>query len=100
MTLGQRQRLHTWRIGMLIIYAYGIGYELTQGDAWALKGKGRPHSEESDHYDRCADDLNLFKNGRWLRSAKSHAPLRRYWEEALGGKPAPMKGKDANHYAS
>ena len=64
MTLGEKQRLFTRLIGKLIEYAYGIGYELTFGDAYrspeqaklnAAAGKGIVNSL---HCERLAIDLN------------------------------------------
>lgn len=34
MTLGEKQRLFTRMVGLLIEYAYQNGYELTLGDAY------------------------------------------------------------------
>ena len=93
MTLGQKQRLFARKVGLLINFAYEQGYELTFGDAWAKTG----HRDGSLHYDRLAIDLNLFKNGRYLTSTKSHTPLGEFWE-SIGGTWGG-RFEDGNHYS-
>lgn len=93
MTLGQKQRLFTHKLALLTLYAYEMGYELTLGDAMATKG----HRDGSLHYIRLAQDLNLFKNGRYLRSTKAHKPLGEFWE-SIGGTWGGRFG-DGNHYS-
>lgn len=93
MTLGQKQRKFTKMVALLILYAYELGYELSFGDAYAKTG----HIEGSFHYKRLAVDLNLFKNGRYLTSTKSHEPLGLFWE-SLGGSWGG-RFQDGNHYS-
>lgn len=93
MTLRQKQSKFVTMVALLIQFAYEQGYELTFGDAWASSG----HKKNSNHYIRLAIDLNLFKNGKYLRSTKSHEPLGEFWESiggAWGG-----RFKDGNHYS-
>jgi len=97
MTLGQKQRRFTRLVGMLIDFAYMKGYELSFGDAWAKDG----HKVGSLHYDRLAIDLNLFKDGKYLREASNHAFLGKFWKSldpnaTWGG---DWESKDANHYS-
>ena len=97
MSLGNQQREFTKNVGLLITYAYSIGYELTLGDASRLDRKG--HSINSFHYQRLAIDLNLFKDGRYLTDTEDHAELGEYWI-ALGGTwGGNFKRKDGNHYS-
>jgi hypothetical protein len=70
MTLRQKQSKFAKMVPLLLLYAYELGYEITLGDAWAKTG----HIKNSFHYKKLAQDLNLFKNGRYLRSTKSHEP--------------------------
>ena len=93
MTLRQKQSKFARMVALLIQFAYQQGYELTFGDAWANSG----HKKDSNHYIRLAIDLNLFRNGRYLRSTKAHLPLGEFWESiggAWGG-----RFDDGNHYA-
>ena len=93
MTLRQKQSKFAKMVPLLILYAYELGYEITYGDMWARTG----HRRGSFHYKRLAIDLNLFKNGRYLRSTKAHKPLGRFWVE-LGGSWGGAWG-DGNHYS-
>jgi hypothetical protein len=97
MALGQKQRKFTKMVGMLIQYAYFKGYELSLGDAWAKSG----HRQGSKHYSRLAIDLNLFKDGKYLRSTEAHRFLGEYWKSLApectwGG---DFRNKDGNHYS-
>ena len=56
MSLRKKQSEFVKAVSLLILYAYQLGYELTFGDAAAVRG----HKQESFHYMRCAIDLNLF----------------------------------------
>lgn len=93
MTLRQKQSKFASMIGLLIVFAYEQGYEITFGDAWAKTG----HKKGSFHYDRLAFDLNLFRDGRYLSSTESHEPLGLFWE-SLNGTWGGRFG-DGNHYS-
>jgi hypothetical protein len=93
MTLGQKQRLFVKMVGELIAYAYSIGVELSFGDAWAKSG----HKQGSNHYIRIAIDLNLFKDGTWLKETEDHLALGEFWE-SIGGSWGGRFG-DGNHYS-
>ena len=106
MTLGQKQRLFTHHIGLLIQYAYGCGFELTVGDAYrdprvfgavgAKQGYGR---RESNHKVRLAMDFNLFKDGKYLDKTEDHRKLGEFWESLS---PMCVWGghfNDGNHYS-
>lgn len=80
-------------VSLLILYTYQLGYEVTFGDAWARDG----HRDGSFHYKRLAIDLNLFKDGRYLRSTESHRPLGEFWE-SIGGTWGG-RWDDGNHYS-
>ena len=94
MTLGQKQRLFTRKVGLLIAYAYEQGYELTFGDAWAHDG----HKNNSNHYIRLAIDLNLFKDGVYLIETKDHTILGEFWESIGGSWGGRFPNPDGNHY--
>ena len=81
-------------VGLLIIYAYSLGYELTFSDTYPGKFK---HKKSGQHPKGLAIDINLFKNNRYLRSTKAHEFLGIHWE-ALGGTWGGRWG-DGNHYS-
>ncbi len=93
MRLRQKQSLFARKISLLIAYAYDQGYEITLGDAWAHDG----HRDDSFHYKRLAVDLNLFRDGKYLRATEAHRPLGEFWEH-LGGTWGGRWG-DGDHYS-
>ena len=103
MTLREQQSVFARLVGLLILKAYELGFELTLGDAWALAN----HRKDSFHYRRLAIDLNLFKGGRYLQDSQDHRPLGEYWESlhplcTWGGHFRNKSGiliPDGNHYS-
>ena len=93
MTLRQKQSKFAKMVPLLILFAYEKGYEVTFGDTWAKTG----HRRGSFHYKRLAVDLNLFKNGNYLRSTVAHEPLGLFWE-SIGGTWGG-RWEDGNHYS-
>jgi hypothetical protein len=94
MTLRQKQSKFAHMVALLILHAEQLGFEITLGDAWAKTG----HVENSFHYVRLAIDLNLFRNGRYLRSTESHSELGAYWKSLGATWGGDFKNPDGNHY--
>lgn len=93
MSLREQQSIFARKVGLLILYAYEQGYEITLGDAYAKTG----HKKNSFHYKRLAIDLNLFLNGNYLRTTEDHRLLGEFWESlgcTWGG-----RFDDGNHYS-
>jgi hypothetical protein len=80
---------------LLILYAFERGYELSGGDLYAKTG----HIKGSFHYKRLAIDLNLFKNGVYLRKTEDHRFLGEFWESIGGTWGGRFRKKDGNHYS-
>lgn len=103
-TLGQKQRRFSKMIATLILWIYDQGYEVTLGDAFrdervfgpigVKKGYGNPRS---GHKIRCAQDLNLFKDSKWLTNTEDHLFIGEKWE-SMGGSWGGRFG-DGNHYS-
>jgi hypothetical protein len=105
-TLGEQQRLFARQVGELIQYIYSHGYECTLdwcyrppevAAYYASLGIG---IRSSLHTKKLAIDLNLFKDGEWLRSTEDHRPIGEWWERQhplcrWGGRFG-----DGNHYSS
>jgi len=82
-------------VPLLVLFAYEQGYEITYGDAEARDG----HKSGSFHYKKLAIDLNLFKNGHYLTSTKSHEPLGIFWESIDPECTWGGRWGDGNHYS-
>lgn len=95
MSLGNEQRKFSLMIGRLIVWAYAQGYEITFGDAWAKTG----HIDGSFHYKRLAFDLNLFKDGVYLKTTEDHRFLGEKWKSMGGSWGGDFKKPDGNHYS-
>jgi len=93
----KKQSRFTYLVSFLIRHAYENGYELTFGEAYDDDGIG--HIKGSYHYIKLAIDLNLFKDGEWLKDTRDHKFLGEYWESldkmcTWGG-----RWQDGNHYS-
>lgn len=87
MTLGEQQRLFTYLVGKLIIYAYETaGIELTFGDAYRTPQQAAANAQagtgitNSLHTQRLAIDLNAFKDGVYLTDTDQYAALGEHWK--------------------
>ena len=90
----------------LILYINTCGYTVTMGDAYVPEDSyiihedgsiKRVHKINSLHYLRLAQDINLFKDGKYLTKTKDHLPFVEYWEE-MGGTWGG-RFNDGNHYS-
>lgn len=106
MKLGKKQELFMRLLPRLIDKAHELGFEIRGGDLFRdprtngahgiKKGYGR---DKSNHKLKLAIDLNLFKDGAFIRSTKGHEPLGLWWESQnelcrWGG-----RFNDGNHYS-
>ncbi len=78
------------------MFAYDNGYKLTFGDAFRDEDTkvGIP---ESLHKKRLAIDLNLFKDGKYLKETFHYQLLGQYWE-SIGGSWGG-RFRDGNHFS-
>jgi hypothetical protein len=103
-TLRERQSLFAKLFAELVLEVYRRGYECTLdwgyrppevAEYYASIGVG---IRNSLHIKKLAHDLNLFKDGVWLRQSEDHAPFGEWWERQhplcrWGG-----RWGDGNHY--
>lgn len=79
----------------LIDRAISLGFQVTLGDCY--RDPRCPYgSKSSRHRSRLAIDLNLFQDGRYLKTTEEHQPLGEWWEREggiWGG-----RFDDGNHY--
>lgn len=103
-SLLEKQARFAIMVADLILYAQKLGYGVTLGDAYrdprvfGAIGERKGYGESrSAHKQRLAIDLNLFKEGKWLKTTEDHLPLGEKWEDwggAWGG-----RFQDGNHYS-
>jgi len=105
MTLGEKQELFMKLLPRLIDKALDLGFDVRGGDLYRdprvhgdVGEKKSYSSATSRHKERCAIDLNLFMDGKFLQETKDHAVLGSWWEKQnplcrWGG-----RFNDGNHY--
>lgn len=106
MSLREKQSLFAFHVSRLIQYIVSKGYEVTLGDAYRdprLHGaigekKGYGHSK-SCHKLRLAQDLNLFKDGKFLQTTEDHRELGEWWEKQHPLARWGGRFNDGNHYS-
>lgn len=105
MTLGEQQRLFARLVGTLLGYIYQEGFECTLDWCYRPPEVAAYYADlgigirSSLHTIKLAIDLNLFKDGVWLRSTEDHRPIGEWWETQhplcrWGGRFG-----DGNHYS-
>lgn len=92
MTLRQKQSKFIIMVAEFILWARDQGYELTFGETVRDTTFGL-------HPKRLAVDLNLFINGRYMRSTEAHRPLGEEWERRGGSWGGRFSKPDGNHYS-
>jgi len=96
MTLREKQSKLVKMVSKLIEFAYKNGYELTFGHAMRCEDC-KVGKKKSLHKIKLAIDLNLFKNGKYLKETEDHLPLGVFWE-SIGGTWGG-RFQDGNHYS-
>ena len=106
MSLRRLQSEFASLVPRLIDKAVELGYEITLGDAYR---DPRVHGElgvkmgygasKSNHKNRLAIDLNLFKAGVFLDSSDAHKELGEWWEKQHPLARWGGRFKDGNHYS-
>jgi len=94
MSLRKQQSKFALLLAHLILSIVNRGYEITIGDVWAHDG----HKENSLHYSRLAVDINLFRDGEYLKDTTDHAELGLYWESLDPDCRWGGRYDDGNHY--
>ena len=114
MTLGDKQRQFVRDVADLITHAYGLGFEMTFGDAYRSPEQALANAaagtgiSKSLHTQRLAIDLNLFVSGVYQTDSAAYEPVGVFWESirpgnAWGGRFNDKDGKpkpDGNHFSA
>ena len=98
MTLREKQSRFARMLCKLINYAHLCGYELTLGYAYRCEDCQIGH-RKSLHKIRLAQDLNLFRGGKFLTAPEEHLPLGEFWESMGGTWGGRFDPPDGNHYS-
>lgn len=102
MSLRERQSAFAKALALLILYAYQLGFEVTKEEGTATpcpKCGHYGHKEGSFHGKKLAEDLNLFKDGKYLDKTEDHRPLGEFWESLGGTWGGRFPDPDGNHYS-
>lgn len=100
MTLKEKQFRFANLVALLIVEANARGYTISLGEVWRSPEEAQRQGQpKSLHTMRLAIDINLFKDGVWLKKTEDHRPLGEWWETlhplcAWGG-----RWGDGNHYS-
>lgn len=104
--LGELQEIHAYLIAVHVFWLFRRGYRVRNGDYFrdprvhGAVGEKLTYSHPySMHKSKCAADLNLFKNGKYLTKTSDHLESGRRWEKrhplcVWGG-----RFNDGNHYS-
>jgi hypothetical protein len=106
-TLRQKQSRFAMSVALLIQRADALGLDVTFGEAWRTPEQAKLNAANgtgtftSLHIERLAIDINLFRDGVWLKGTEDHRPLGEWWEKL--GQDYRWGGRftrpDGNHYA-
>lgn len=109
MTLRQKQSKFAQLVAMLIIQCEILGYEVTIGEVYRSPEEAKRLHDlgkgilNSLHTSKLAIDLNLFKNGVYMKSTEAHQTLGEWWERQ--SEPPDIichwggRFGDGNHYS-
>ncbi len=103
-TLRQAQCKFSWMLGNLICFAYSQGFEIAMGEGTIMvvycphcKKKVSVHRKGSLHHVKLGQDIDLFKDGVYLRKTSDHKVLGAYWISLGGSWGGDFN--DGNHYS-
>ena len=97
LSLGRKQELFARLYCEHIVWLYSLNYQVRMGDVLAHDG----HMENSLHYIKLAGDINLFRDGEYLKSTADHKFSGDKWKKRhplcrWGG---DFRAKDGGHYS-
>lgn len=105
MKLSESQRRFAALTPLLYLYIQDQGYEWTYGDAFRdprvhgeFGAKGGYGRWTSNHKRRLAVDVNLFKDGKFLRTSEDHRIFGEFWESLDPKCRWGGRFNDGNHY--
>jgi hypothetical protein len=99
MSIRHQQSIFARNVARLVEWCFLNGYEVTLGESYNAAKTG--HMKDSLHYERLAQDLNLFEDGKYLTDTKDYARAGNAWmqlheDNRWGG---IFKKPDGNHFS-
>ena len=88
---GDRKRAFARNFGALLNCAHALGYEV------GFPPEHMNHIRGSLHFQGLAKDINLYKDGIYLRKTEDHLPLGLIWESLGGTWGGRFRKKDGLH---
>jgi len=108
MTLREARCLFTRCLADLIYWATSHGYEVAFAEGMDRLTPTDPTSDHmagSLHHLGLAQDIDLYRAGKWCERTEDHLPLGVYWEELGAERNIPLtwggrfRKPDGNHYS-
>lgn len=113
MTLGEKQELFAECSAKQILWFISKGYKVRRGDGPILpnrkmildgatvKGIDAVHMQGGCHYMLIADDYNIFKDGKWLKTGNEPIwkEAAEHWESLHPLCRAGYRFRDPNHFS-
>ncbi len=99
-----RQQRFARLLGHLLLKIQLEGYQVTLaegyvGDSIDKPHEDTPHLRRGGHFKRLAQDLNLFRDGQWLKATEDHRPFGEFWEGLDPDARWGGRWGDGNHYS-
>lgn len=104
MKLREAQEIFALNIAQLIVIIFKHRFTCTLGEAWRTKEMAEIYVERgigilnSSHRKRLALDINLFKNGKYLKTTAVHKVFGDIWESMHPNNRWGGRYGDGNHY--
>ena len=86
MTLLEQQMIFARNIGLLLQFISKSPYKCTLGEVYRTPKQAALNAQEGSgivnslHCERLAIDINLFKDGKYLKDSKDYATIGAYWK--------------------
>jgi hypothetical protein len=97
-----RQETFAVNVAKLILFINANGYQVTLGETIRSKAEAEVYAKkgigirDSNHIYRLAIDLNLFKDGKYLKTSKDYKFAGVYWQSL--NKHNEHHCSDSNHF--
>lgn len=87
MTPGEHQEAFSKNVSLLFHFLHVNGFDIRIGEAQRTKAQqeiyvqeGKSMTKNSMHLKKCAIDLHIFKNGKWIQDKKKLQEIGDFWE--------------------